>query len=154
VNCLPHSHPKKILSEHRTKSGPSSTVLSPHSLHMRMTLLEEPFTCQPPSSVVLAMANVACPRDRHNVNLFRAAALRSTAPSVHVARAGRQGLAASTCRSARATYQAELRIHLYLDHNVCHADGVPDRHTSGQKNAQTLTPDRNVKAFREAYSGR
>ena len=57
MNCLPHSHPKEVLPERHTESGPSSTVLSPHSSHTRTTLLEEPFTFQTPSSVVPATAN-------------------------------------------------------------------------------------------------
>src|SRR3712207_905834 len=48
VRCLPHSHPKKVLSERHTERGPPSTVRSPHSSHMSTTFSEEPFMLDPP----------------------------------------------------------------------------------------------------------
>ena len=48
VSLLPHSHPEKVLPELQAETGPSSTVLCPHSSHTRMISLEELFTGQPP----------------------------------------------------------------------------------------------------------
>ena len=71
VSSLPHSHPKRVLSEYHTESGPPSTVRSPHSSHARTTLLEEPFICQPPLQLWQPTNKLAHPRGEYNVNPLR-----------------------------------------------------------------------------------
>ena len=47
VRSSPHSHPKTLPSCPHPERGPSSTVLSPHSSHTRMTCLDVSVTSNP-----------------------------------------------------------------------------------------------------------
>ena len=114
VRINPHSQPKMLPSCRHAESGPSSTILSPHSSHTSTTCLEVPFTSSPPF-ISSAIADPADPRGGRHAKLLRATALGNVAQSVPVGGASRQGQAASTCTSARAPHRAEARVHLYFD---------------------------------------
>lgn len=114
VRSSPHSHPKTLPSCPHSERGPSSTVLSPHSSHTRMTCLDVSVTSNPLLYPVGHDRSCRSGRRRPSEPL-RATRPSSTSPSVPAGGASRQGGVASTCRSARTLPRAEARVHLYLN---------------------------------------
>src|SRR5215203_2892157 len=116
VRSSPHSHLKTLPSGPHTERGPSSTVLSSHSSHTRMTCLDVSATSNPLLHPVGHDRSCRSGRRRPSAPL-RVTRPISTSPSAPAGGASRQGGVASTCRS-----QLELCLEpkvAYICTSVC-----------------------------------